>query len=205
MFISRSEDTDAKDDAIVIPPSALVMVTLVPAVRVDTAGPEVPPISSCPLVDIATAAKVSSPESCVIITALSANAVAFVPPLATGSVPLTLEAKATVDKNPELLLLQLAKLIWDSAISKEISFAAVVDIVSILLADLIPFKLITFLSVTSTNKAIPVTPDLDCKVGKRLDTPNFLLSPLAELAVRKKSFAVTLVLPSVVKSVMLAI
>ena len=35
---------------------------------------------------MATAAKVSVPESCVIITALSANAVAPVPPFDTGNV-----------------------------------------------------------------------------------------------------------------------
>ena len=80
--------------AIVIAPSAFVIVTLLPCVRVATAGPLVPPISSCPLVDIAAAATVSVPESCVINTALSAKDVAFVPPLLTGTVSLRVEPAA---------------------------------------------------------------------------------------------------------------
>ena len=61
-------------------------VTPVPAVSVATAGPDVPPISSSPFASIATAANVSVPESCVIITDLSAKDVAPVPPLATVNV-----------------------------------------------------------------------------------------------------------------------
>ena len=62
------------------------MITLVPAVSVATAGPDVPPINNCPFVDIVAAESVSVPESCVMITALSAKDVALVPPFATGSV-----------------------------------------------------------------------------------------------------------------------
>ena len=50
-------------DAIVIPPSAFVIVTLEPAVKVATAGPLVPPINNCPFVLIVTADNVSVPES----------------------------------------------------------------------------------------------------------------------------------------------
>ena len=72
--------------AIVIEPSPGVIVILSPAVSVATAGPDVPPISSSPFASIATAANVSVPESCVIITDLSAKDVAPVPPLATANV-----------------------------------------------------------------------------------------------------------------------
>ena len=72
--------------AIVIAPSAFVIVMLEPAVSVPTAGPDVPPISSSPFPSICAAANVSVPLSCEIITDLSSKAVAPVPPLATANV-----------------------------------------------------------------------------------------------------------------------
>ena len=102
-------------DAIVIPPSALVIVTFDPAVKVETVGPFTPPIKSCPFVDIATAANVSVPESWVIITDLSAKDVALVPPLLTGTVSdKVLPAAVTVifpvpSKETPLIVLAVSK------------------------------------------------------------------------------------------------
>ena len=60
--------------------------------------------------DIAAAATVSVPLSCVIKTALSARAATPVPPLATGSIVApTLEARLTELKNAELVLLHALK------------------------------------------------------------------------------------------------
>ena len=56
-------EVTSPEEVIVMAPSALVIVTLSPAVRVATAGPLVPPIRSCPLVDIATVDTASVPES----------------------------------------------------------------------------------------------------------------------------------------------
>ena len=79
----------------VIAPSPFVIVIFEPAVKVATAGPELPPIKIWPEEVIAAAATVSVPESWVIRTALSANELALVPPLATGNVPETPVASAT--------------------------------------------------------------------------------------------------------------
>ena len=75
--------------AIVIEPSPFSIVTLVPAVSVDTAGPDEPPISISPEPSICTPLKVSVPESCDIITALFGTVEKPVPPFDTGSVPVT--------------------------------------------------------------------------------------------------------------------
>ena len=96
----------APDDAIVILPSPFVMVILLPAVSVAAAGPEEPPIISCPLVVSATEPTVSVPVSCDINTALSVNDVAPVPPLATARVadrPVALPVKAPT-KSVEVML-----------------------------------------------------------------------------------------------------
>ena len=75
--------------AIVIEPSPFSIVILVPAVRVDTAGPEAPPINNSPEPSICTPLNVSVPESCDIMTALFATEDIPVPPFDTGKVPVT--------------------------------------------------------------------------------------------------------------------
>ena len=66
------------------------------------------------------------------------------------------------------------------------SLEAVVT-VSLVFADSIPLRLITFLSVTSTKSAAPDAPDLLCTVGNKSLSVNFLLSCVAEFAASKKS------------------
>ena len=77
-----------------IAPSAFVIVILLPAVSVSTAGPLLPPISNDPSVVIAAAASVSVPLSCVMITALSVKEVALVPPFETGTVSVKVDPAA---------------------------------------------------------------------------------------------------------------
>jgi hypothetical protein len=88
--------------------SAFVMLTFVPAVKVPTAGPLVPPIRSEPLSVIGAAVNAADPESCVIRTDLSVRVLNPVPPLTTDKTPDAAD-KSTDVKNKELVLSQLAK------------------------------------------------------------------------------------------------
>ena len=94
-------------DAILIPPSLLVIVIFEPALNVATAGPLVPPINNWPLVSITAAANVSVPLPCVIITPLSLKLVAPVPPLPTANVPVILDAPKYNDNSVESITIPL--------------------------------------------------------------------------------------------------
>ena len=83
-------------EAILIPPSLLVIVIFEPDVNVATAGPLVPPINNSPLASITAALNVSVPLSCVIITPLSLKLVAPVPPSLTANVPVILDAPKSI-------------------------------------------------------------------------------------------------------------
>jgi hypothetical protein len=136
--------------AIVIAPAPLVILTFDPAVKVARTGDKpVLPITSCPLVAAPKAEKAEVPFPS--RRELAVKLVAPVPPLATGSVPVTLDARDTDDKNAEVELSQLDKSILASLTCRVILLLAVAT-VSKLLSDLIPLKLSAFLLVMFINK-----------------------------------------------------